>query len=281
MSNNRYILDLENENQLRSTARLLSAGSARYGGDWHSQLHAHNYAELFYTVDGKGQFRIGDDFYPVEPGHLVIINPNVLHTEVSYNLNPLEYIVLGIEGLELSPPDGDSRYCILDYKDGDIQNCLRSILREMESRQAGYEAICQAYLEILIVRLMRHTSFSIVPVGEPAKPSRPCAAIRRYIDDHYKEQITLDQLAAEAHVNKYYLAHTFREEYGISPISYMNARRIGESKYLLRETDLSLSQIAQILGFSSASYFSQSFRRAEAVTPMEYRKQAKDSGESA
>lgn len=279
MSNNRYILDLDNENQLRSTAKLLSAGSARYGGDWHSMPHAHSYAELFYTVDGRGQFQIEDEFYPVEPGHLVIINPNVLHTEVSYNLNPLEYVVLGIEGLELSLPDGDSRYCILDYQDGDIQNCLRNILREMESRQAGYEAICQAYLEILILRLMRNISFSLVTPEAPLQSSRPCAAVRRYIDSHYKEQLDLDQLAEEAHINKYYLAHTFREEYGISPISYMNSRRIQESKYLLRETDLSLSQIARILGFSSASYFSQSFRRSESITPMEFRKRNRGSSE--
>ena len=53
----------------------------------------------------------------------------------------------------------------------------------------------------------------------------------------------------------------------------MISRRIEESKYLLRETDMSMSQIARILGFSSASYFSQSFRRAEGTSPISYRKE--------
>jgi AraC-like DNA-binding protein len=51
----------------------------------------------------------------------------------------------------------------------------------------------------------------------------------------------------------------------------MITKRIEESKYLLAETDLSLSQVAQLLGFSSPSYFSQVFRRTQGISPMEYR----------
>ena len=85
----------------------------------------------------------------------------------------------------------------------------------------------------------------------------------------------MDQLAEEGHMNKYYLSHSFKREYGVSPSNYMVSRRIEESKYLLAETDLSLSQISQLLGFSSLSYFSQVFRKTQAVTPMEYRQRVK------
>ena len=88
--------------------------------------------------------------------------------------------------------------------------------------------------------------------------------------------VTLEQLAEDAHMNKYYLSHAFKREYGISPINYMITKRIEESKYLLAETDLSMSQIAQLLGFSSLSYFSQVFRRTQATTPMEYRQSTKN-----
>ena len=86
----------------------------------------------------------------------------------------------------------------------------------------------------------------------------------------------LDHLAEEVHMNKYYLSHAFKREYGISPINYMISRRLNESKYLLTETDLPMSQIAQLLGFSSLSYFSQVFRRTQALTPMEYRQSTKN-----
>ena len=79
----------------------------------------------------------------------------------------------------------------------------------------------------------------------------------------------------EVHMNKFYLSHAFKREYGISPINYMISRRIDESKYLLAETDLSLSQIAQMLGFSSPSYFSQVFHRTQSVSPKEFRQNLK------
>ena len=108
MSNQLHTLDLSKENDIRSNTRLLNVGSAKYTGDWHSLPHAHSHAELFYIVGGDGQFRIEDKLYPVSANQLVIVNPNVIHTEVSYEAHPLEYIVLGIEGLALSvTKDGD------------------------------------------------------------------------------------------------------------------------------------------------------------------------------
>lgn len=272
MSNRRYELEMPSSLDVPNTAKLLFVSSAKYGGDWHSTAHAHPYSELFYIVSGDGQFRIENNFYSVKANQLVVVNPNVLHTEVSYEAHPMEYIVLGIEGLELAVTrDQTNHYQILDYqRSGEVLTCLRNILRETQGAQPGYEAICQAYMEILILRLMRSASFFISASQPPV--SHQCAAIRYYIDTHYKESLTLDDLARESHINKYYLAHVFKEEYGISPINYMLSRRIEESRYLLRETNMSMSQIARVLGFSSASYFSQSFRRAEGISPIEYRK---------
>ena len=149
---------------------------------------------------------------------------------------------------------------------------MQHILREMQTQDAHYQTLCQAYMEILVVKLMRDASFSGVSTSADPVSSRQCTTIRRYIDIHYKEPLTLDLLAEKANVNKYYLSHIFKETYGISPISYMISCRIQEGKRLLADTDLSLSQISGILGFSSPSYFSQSFRKAEAISPVEYRK---------
>ena len=273
MSRSHYSVDKELSYTIRGTAKLLNVASAKYGGDWHSVPHTHNHVELFYIVGGKGQFRIEDQLYPVNTNHLVIINPNVTHTEVSLNAQPLEYIVLGIDGIELSISDtSNGQFAILDHFESiDISSCLRNILREMEQKQPGYEDICQAFLEILIIRLMRSTGLSVPTEPAVTAGNRQCAAIRRYIDLHFKEALNLDQLAEEAHMNKYYLSHTFKKEYGVSPINYMISRRLEESKYLLAETDLSMSQIAQLLGFSSLSYFSQVFSRTQSLSPMEYR----------
>ena len=273
MSRYYYSLRQDQVFTIRGTAKLLNVASARYGGDWHSVPHTHNHLELFFIVGGKGQFLIEDRLYPVDINNLVMINPNVPHTEVSLNAQPLEYIVLGIEGIELAASETcDGQFSILDhYESAEISGCLRNILREMELKNPGYEDICQAYMEILIIRLMRTTSLAVPTEPQTVSTNRQCAAVRRYIDLHFKEALTLEQLADEGHMNKFYLSHAFKKEYGISPINYMISKRIEESKYLLAETDLSMSQIAQLLGFSSLSYFSQVFRRTQGVSPKEYR----------
>ena len=277
MSRSHYSLNQDQSFTIRGTAKLLNAASAKYGGDWHSVPHTHNHAELFYIVGGKGQFLIEDQLYAVNTNHLVIINPNVTHTEVSLNAQPLEYIVLGIDGVELSiSENSNGQFCILDHFESmDITSCLRNILREMELKQPGYEDICQAFMEILIIRLMRSTGLSVPAEPQNSVGNHQCATVRRYIDHHFKEPLTLDQLAEEAHMNKFYLSHAFKQEYGVSPINYMISRRLEESKYLLAETDLSMSQIAQLLGFSSLSYFSQVFRKTQGLSPMEYRQDNK------
>ena len=278
MSRNHYTLNKNHSFTIRGTAKLLNAASAKYGGDWHSVPHTHNHLELFYIVGGKGQFLIQDQLYPVDANNLVLISPNVIHTEVSLNAQPLEYIVLGIEGIELQANStSNGQFSILDqFESVEISGCLRNILREMELKNAGYEDVCQAYTEILIIRLMRNTALAIPTEPQAISTNRQCAAVRRYIDLHFKEALTLDQLSEEAHMNKYYLSHAFKREYGVSPINYMITRRIEESKYLLAETDLSLSRIAQLLGFSSLSYFSQVFRRSQGISPMDYRQSTKN-----
>jgi len=277
MSHIHYVFNLLKENPPQEQLKLRNIASAKYGGDWHSTPHAHNYTELFYIIGGDGQFLVEDERFPVRTDQLVIVNPNIIHTELSYEARPLEYIVLGIEGLEISTSgSNEDRYCIYAFPSANqVLTCMKNILQEMQDRNLEHQIVCQAYMDILVVQLMRSTNVSRTHVSGSSPSNRQCAAVRRYIDLHFKEALSLDQLAEESHMNKYYLSHAFKQQYGVSPINYMISRRLEESKYLLAETDLSMSQIAQLLGFSSLSYFSQLFRRTQSVSPREYRQNAK------
>lgn len=266
MSNQHYS---PKQTGVRNAIKLINVGSAKYTGDWHSVPHTHPYAELFYVVGGQGHIQVDQELHPIAAGQLVILGPNVMHTEVSRNASPLEYVVLGIEGLELAVREGaESRFRILDHLEP-VTACLGNILRETRDGLPGSDTICQAYTEILVTQLMRSTDIGL---GAPTASNSQCVAVRRYIDAHFKESLTLEELAKLAHINKYYLAHSFKEAYGVSPIRYQLERRIEEGCYLLRQTDLSLAQISRILGFSSSSYFSQAFRTAKGQSPSEYRK---------
>lgn len=280
MSHTNYTFSLTKESLPRQHMILRNVASAKYGGDWHSTPHAHGYTELFYIVGGDGQFQINDSLFPVHAHQLVVVNPNIIHTEVSYEAHPLEYIVLGIEGLELTiPGSGEARYCIYSFPaNNDVLTCMQRVLQEMQERKPEHQTVCLAYMDLIMVQLLRHASVSVsqAPSRFPANPQ--CAAVRQYIDQHYKESLTLDLLAEKARINKYYMAHAFKREYGVSPINYLISCRIREGKRLLSETDLSLSQIAAVLGFSSSSYFSQSFRSTEGMSPTEYRKATQTPG---
>lgn len=271
MSINRYDVT-PSKGKLVSDASLLYISSAKYGGDWHSSPHSHQCTELFYVVGGTGGFQIENDTIQVKAHDLVVVNPNVQHTETSWNSAPLEYIVLGVDGLELSLPDKeDERYFTLSFKGlgNAVLTCMRMMLSEVEQKQPGADSVCQNLLQVLIIQLMR--SANVSPEKTVQATRRECATAKWYIDSHFKEKITLDVLAKVAGVNKYYLAHSFSEEYGISPIQYLVDRRISESRYLISSTDLPIGRIVQMLGFSSPGYFAQMFRRAEGMSPSEYR----------
>ena len=278
MSRYYYSGSHNNSSTVRGNVKLLNVTRCKYGDDWHSVHHTHNYTELFYVTGGKGQFLIRDQIHPVDRNDLVIINPNVPHTETGLDSNPLEYIVLGISGVELAGNGSfNGQFLILkDAENKELTACIHNVLREMELKHPGYEDVCQAYTEILVIRLMRNIAISAGGDLQGSSDNPQCATVKRYIELHFKESLTLDQLAAEAHMNKYYLAHVFKREYGVSPIHYMISLRIEESKYLLSETDLTMSQIAQILGFSSPSYFSQAFRKTHGTSPMDYRRSPKN-----
>lgn len=279
MSNLSYTLDGTTESPIdRELTRLLYVSTAKYGGDWNSLLHTHTCTELFYVVGGQGQFKVGGKLLAVTTDDLIIVNPNVEHTEVSLNASPLEYIVLGVEGMEFSTPESsESGYTFFSMHNRreEVLPYLRGMLWEIESKQTGFEVVCQDLLEVVVVKLLRRTSFSAV-LTQAHRGCKECAVVKRYLDHHFKEVISLDFLAELAHVNKYYLVHSFRREYNTTPISYLVERRIKESQFLLASTNHSLSQISQTLGFSSLSYFSQSFRKVSGMSPMEYRRHVRE-----
>ena len=258
--------------------RLRYLTAAQYNQDWNSAMHTHTCTELFFITGGHGLFHMNEKVFPIAVNDVVVVSANVPHTELSQTANPLSYIVLGVDGMEVMPEFGDCTMIHLTGQQTKLSVCLDLLLEEAREQADGWEDICQNLLEILLRRLVRNKDLSLsAATATSTKSNRECELVRRYIDNHFKENLRLDDLAALAHINKYYLSHTFQKEFGISPISYLISRRIQESRYLLSDTDHTLSQIAHILGFSSLSYFSQSFRRMEGISPMEYRRQCRRS----
>lgn len=253
--------------------RLLYISSASYGKDWISMLHSHSFTELFYVVNGKGVFCTESGEVPIQKDSLIIINPNVRHTEKSSSTQPLTYITLGIDCLKFELENEEHDYIVYDFSSqrGTLLPIMQSMLQEVEEKKASFDLICQNYLSILLLKLSRLTEKGFILATPEDFPSE-CELIKKYINQHSREQLTLDDLANVSHLNKFYLSHIFSKAYGISPINYLLERRILHSKELLKTTDFSITQIANATGFSSSNYFSQSFKKYTGITPKAYRK---------
>lgn len=93
-----------------------------------------------------------------------------------------------------------------------------------------------------------------------------------YIDSHLSTRISIEALASGINVSKSTLYKYFHEQLGCTVSEYVTRRRIREAEILLKTTDLSMDQIADRVGFSSAAYFTKNFKEEKGVTPLKYRK---------
>ena len=97
-----------------------------------------------------------------------------------------------------------------------------------------------------------------------------------FINENYKEKISLRSIAKNLHISPSYLSMLFKQETGVTITEYVNIVRIGKSRQLLAETSMSILDIAAMSGFEDQSYFSKIFKRISEVTPKEYRSIAKE-----
>lgn len=276
MSNERYLMM---ESDIKSLSfQLESITKSKYDSDWHSTLHTHPFTELFYVVDGKGEFNIQGQRFPVKPNDFVIINPQVEHTELSSPDEPLEYIVLGINGLSFSNltpvSEGGHPFSFFNLRDEqkDILRYLNAMVQEATSQSMSYELVCHNLLEILLIKILRHQHFDL-EVGKQSKATKDISFIKHYLETYYHESIQLEDLASMTHLSRFYISHSFKKEIGMSPMEYLIDIRIKESKILLRTTNYSISQVADIVGFTTPTYFSKQFRKSTGISPTDYREQ--------
>lgn len=273
MSNHRY--QLKDTKIEKMNIRLLYISQASSDTDWHSIKHMHHFTELFYVMRGNGEFLVDNTRFKVQQDDLIIINPNVSHTEIGEEGSPFEYIVLGIDGLQFVSEDQDIpyNYSVHNYQNykHEILFYLRTLVLEVKDEDESFEAICQNLIEILIMNMVRRTKKKLV-FASTKKISKECRFIEQYINEHFQEDITLQILSDLTYLNKYYIVHAFKSYKGTSPINYLISKRIEEAKSLLATTNYSVSKISDMIGFSSQSYFSQVFKKETNMSPNQYRK---------
>ncbi|NLZ69187.1 MAG: AraC family transcriptional regulator [Spirochaetales bacterium] len=265
MSNSRLLLS---GNNAITPPELLYVAHSIYEKDWTSVPHTHGFSELMYIEDGEGLFLANNIETKIQKGDCIVISPGCMHTERSSTSKRLGYYVLGIANLKLTEEECE---IINSSRNSDrIYSIMRTIYKEMLIKDAGFDLMVESLLLELSVILMRGKS-SMFLLQKTDNILNHSFKARSFIDEHYGEEITLEDIADHVSLSKFHLSREFKKDIGLSPMSYLAERRILEAKNLLVRTDYSIADIASSVGVSSSSYFSQSFRHLTGMTPQEFR----------
>lgn len=100
-------------------------------------------------------------------------------------------------------------------------------------------------------------------------------SMKQFMKDHYRENLTLENIAASAFLSSGYASRIFKKQMNISIMDYLLQLRMDEAKKMLRETTLSIDEIASKTGYADSSYFTKVFRKAMGMTPSRYRQSLK------
>ena len=142
------------------------------------------------------------------------------------------------------------------------RNKLDSLLAKLEKdAEDDFTTILE------IIRLVRSVSIQdteSLPIVE---------MVEKVLSENIRENLSISDIANELRVSIYYLMHAFKKQTGITIHEYKMALRIANAKKLLRNTNKSISEIADYCGFESLQYFSRTFKKAEGVVPSKYREQ--------
>ena len=100
---------------------------------------------------------------------------------------------------------------------------------------------------------------------------KPVKLAQRYIEKHYMDDITLEEIAKEVGWTATYLSSSFKKNIGKSVVDYLTYIRVQHAKELLLDTERSIGEVADIVGFHDAKYFATRFKKITGVSPNEYR----------
>ena len=229
-------------------------------------LHWHEHIEMLFCIDGEGIVAVDTHTVDFKKGMLVVANPGHLHYVISKGY--LEYYCFKVSKEFLSESGlvpGKFEFC----------ECI-----EDENLYGYFETVEKEYLEKCEVSLRAATLTLIAylyknyqrPVQEDTYVNENIKIGIKYIREHYKEKITLDEVAAAAGFSKFYFSKLFKEHTKITVFDYLRQLRCEEARKLLETTNLSISDIALECGFEDIAYFSNVFKNECGLSPSQTRK---------
>ncbi|HHV13646.1 MAG TPA: helix-turn-helix domain-containing protein [Clostridiales bacterium] len=257
----------------------------------HFNLHWHNYIEIFYVKKGAIRITTGDFSFNLDEGHICFIDSGIIHSVNQTNI-PNEILVLQISTESTSPFHSLQKYkfnpetYLSDLSNAtlplsELQKLLSDSYGESILKAPGYESIISSFINAIIGIMIRRYYLVFKTDDDYIAESnlQRLSHIIDYLDNHYMEKISLQQLADNLHMNYYYLSHFFKDTAGVSFQDYLNNLRVDKSLPLLADPVLNITRISYDCGFPNIKAYTKAFKEKFGVLPSEYRKAIITSGE--
>ncbi|MBS6397074.1 MAG: AraC family transcriptional regulator [Clostridiales bacterium] len=258
----RHLLYIQETGHLKSRGRHIS-----------SRSHLESFL-FFIVLSGSGNVTIDGTAHQLRAGDHVFLDCRKPYAHESSDEDPWELLWVHFYGNAM---DGYSEY-FLQHQNPSIfhpagpsafQALLIQILQLEQKRTGSRELLENDLLHRLATCLLTYRADS-----EPAENSTllKLQEIRHYLDEHYTEKISLDELANRFYISKYHMSREFKKAFGTTLVSYLTSQRVTKAKEMLRFTDLQIETIARDCGIEDNSYFNKVFQKAEGITAREYRR---------
>lgn len=264
-----------------STIRVwYNVETADYTPHWHSAL------EIIVPVENYYDVQINEEQFRVNPGEIIAIPPGEMHTLLApdtgsrfifmFDISPYSKLkgFSGIQSLLINPLHITRE----DYPKiyDEIFQLLQAISAEYFSENEYKELTIHSLLLSLFVKL-GHNHIDTANLFPNVRPGKQKTYVKKfndlldYIDTHYMEELTLEEVATSIGFSKFHFSRLFRQYTNFTFCDYVNYRRIKVAEELLVQPDLSITEVALQSGFPSISTFNRLFKQQKNCTPSEYR----------
>lgn len=274
---------------------LTNLSMRRIRWHWHAEI------EVIIINDGEVCFFSDDKQIHLTAGQGILINQNVMHAIhaadncASCSLYSLKFhpsFLFGygdtmMSGKYLVPVLSAPAMKIIELFDQDawhenIIDTVNNVIAVNLTKKYGYELVTKSYLCQLWGLLLEQIISQNLCKSKENTVSLDEARVKEgilYIEKHYHEHFTLDQLAASIHISKSECCRCFKRTLHVTPFEYLMKYRIFQAVKMLREDDrktLTMSSLAFSVGFNNASYFNKVFKQYLHCTPSEYKRRIKN-----
>ena len=244
----------------------------------HISSHDNLSSYLFFTVlEGKGTVEYENKNHHIESGDCVFIDCHkpFSHETSSTHLWSLQWCHFFGSAMSLIYEKYLERGGLAVFKPKEVQpfiELLNTIYTTASSNDYIRDMRLNEELSTLLALLMAE-SWHKKDETRKAQSKQSVMPVKEYLDQHYSEKITLDDLASRFFISKNYLTRVFKEQFGMSVKDYLQVVRITHAKQLLRTTDKTAEDIGFECGFGALYYFSRVFKDIEGISPTGYREQ--------